>query len=177
MPDESFQILTRRPAGAPLRQPWKLLLRDLVLAAATLALWTLSRRLEASAVSPAAAVPVAILAGLALPGIGFLLHEWGHLAGARLVGGVVAYPERLRSPFLFRFDPVRNGRRAFLWMSGGGFVASGVFLGALLAGLSLTHLADRIALGLAALGVLATLLLELPQAWRVYRGAPLPDGP
>ncbi|MGH2670772.1 MAG: hypothetical protein ACRDH5_16950 [bacterium] len=158
-----------------MRAPWNLLVRDLALAAATLALWLLSRRLDASA--SAAAVPVAVLAGLALPGVGFLAHEWGHLAGARLAGSVIDYPASLRSPFLFHFDGARNGRRQFLWLSAGGFVASAVFLGGLLAGLSLNHLADRIALGLAAIGVLATLVLEVPQAWRVYRGASLPAAP
>lgn len=150
-----------------MRLPWMVLLRDLSLLAATLVLWALSRRLDAAAAP--AAVPVAILAGVAAVAIGFLAHEWGHLGGALASAARVDYPGP-RSLFLFRFDE-HNTRRQFLWMSAGGFAMSALFVVLLLALLSPTHLADRVALGLAALGVGATLVIELPQAWRVYRGA------
>ena len=77
--------------------PWKHALRDAVILAGTLALW----RLEAA--SPAS-VAVALAAGVAAALCGYLAHEWGHLAGAWLAGGVVHLPGSVGSTFLFRFD-------------------------------------------------------------------------
>lgn len=152
--------------------PWRVLLRDLCLMAATLALWALSRELDAA--QARAALPVAIGAGIAATGMGFLAHEWGHLAGALLSGSAVDYPRGIGSLFLFRFDDGRNTRRQFLWMSSGGFVASAGVVLLLLWLLSPQRLADRVALGLTGLGVLATLVLEVPGAWRAYRGGGQP---
>jgi hypothetical protein len=105
-----------------------------------------------------------------------LAHEWGHLAGARLGGALVHPPERAATVFLFNFDSDRNDRRAFLWMSCGGFLASALGLALLLAVLPLAALAGRVALGLALLGVLATAVLELPPFFRVARCGPIPRG-
>jgi hypothetical protein len=154
--------------------PYKLLARDLALLGITLLVWMLSRRLD-DAHSPMA-IPVAILAGLMAPVIGFLIHEWGHLIGAWVGHSVVHPAQQLREVFLFRYDLDQNSREQFLSMGYGGFIASLLFVAALVPLLSLDRLADRIALTVTALGVLATFVIEVPQALRVYRGGPFPNG-
>ena len=154
--------------------PVPLLIRDLLLIAVTLGLWWWSRSLgEARTLD---AIGVAVGAGIMTALSGYLVHEWGHLAGARLAHAVVELPRTPLAVFLFKFDVVRNSRRQFLWMSMGGFIASAVVVALLLVLLSLDRLADQVALGLTAAGVLATAILELPPAWRVYRGGELPSG-
>jgi len=153
--------------------PWKHALRDLLVLLATLALWRVDAALRGGPGPGPALVAVAAGAGAAL--CGYLVHEWGHLLGARLAGAVVHLPTRARDHFLFRFDVARNDRRAFLAMSVGGLGASLVAVAALLAVLPLGALSGQVALGLVAAGVLATFVLELPVAWRVARGGPLPQ--
>ena len=81
------------------------------------------------------------------------------------------------SPFLFRFDLHRNTRRQFTWMASGGFVSSLLLVVFLVAVLPSGLLATWIALGLTALGVLATFVIEVPEFWGVVvRGGPLPTG-
>lgn len=154
--------------------PYKLLARDLTLLGITLLVWMLSRRLDAELSSMA--TPVAILAGLMAPVIGFFIHEWGHLIGAWVSHSVVHPAQKLREVFLFRYDLDQNSREQFLSMGYGGFIASLLFVAALVPLLSLDRLADRIALTVTALGVLATFIIEVPQALRVYRGGPFPNG-
>jgi hypothetical protein len=149
-------------------------LRDLGLLAVTLAVWQVEG--SARAAGGAGAAALAVLAGLLAALCAYLAHEWGHLAGARLGGALVHPPERVATVFLFNFDSDRNDRRAFLWMSTGGFLASALGLALLLAVLPLEALSGRVALGLALIGVLATALLELPPFFRVARGGPIPRG-
>jgi hypothetical protein len=152
----------------------RLALRDLAIALATCALWGLDARLRVS--GGAAAVAVALATGAATALCGYLVHEWGHLAGALSARAVVHPGRTLRSTFLFRFDTARNGREQFLRMSLGGFAASAAAVAALLALLPLDALSGRAALALVGLGVVATFVLEVPVALRVARGAPLPSG-
>lgn len=154
--------------------PWKIAIRDLLLLVVTLAMWALDASLRATQDGSPAALAFATGAMTAL--CGFLAHEWGHLLGARFGGSVVYPSRRATSVFLFRFDSDRNDRTRFLWMSLGGFVASAVAVTLLLATLPLAAASGRVALTLVALGVLATFVLEVPVAWRVARGAPLPRG-
>jgi hypothetical protein len=149
-------------------------LRDAGSVALTLALWRVESGLRGEA-GPAS-VAVGVLAGSLTALCGFLLHEWGHLLGARLGRSVVHPPRGLFSLFLFRFDSDRNGRGAFLAMSLGGFAASALGVALLLAALPRDALAGQLALALTGLGVLATALLELPPFWRVLRGGPIPRG-
>ena len=149
----------------------KLLLRDLALLAATLALWQLNG--QWAGLHTAASVAVAIAAGIGTVICGFLAHEWGHLLGALARHGRVGLPNSIRTVFLFQFEPQHNSREQFLAMSCGGFLASALIVALLLAVLSLDGLADRIALGLTGLGVLATFVLEIPPAWRAYRSQPI----
>lgn len=156
-----------------MKLPMRMMLRDVLVIVATLALWRWSRELDAA--QGALAIPVAILAGASAAVAGFLLHEWGHLLGALASGSTVEYPSTVRSIFLFKFGD-GNDRRQYLWMSGGGFAASIVVIAVLAATLNFHALADWIAIALVVAGVIATFILELPPAWRVFRGAPVePD--
>jgi len=148
--------------------------RDAAIVAAALALWSVDARLRGA---PGAGPTLAALAAGALTALaGYLGHEWGHLLGGRLGGAVLHPPARLTDTFLFRFDADRNGRAQFAAMSLGGFAASATIVTALAAWLPLHALSGRVALGLTAAGVLATLVLELPPFVRVLRGAPIPRG-
>jgi hypothetical protein len=62
-----------------------------------------------------------VLVGLFVPYVGFLVHEWGHLAGTLLSGGRAHPPESLAPFFLFFFDVETSTRRQFLAMSYGGY--------------------------------------------------------
>ncbi len=156
-----------------MKLPMHMLLRDVVVIVVTLALWRWSRELDAA--QGALAIPVAILAGASAAVAGFLFHEWGHLLGALAGGGKVEYPSTIRSIFLFKFGD-SNGRHEYLWMSAGGFVASILVIAVLAITLNFHALADWIAIALVVIGVIATFILELPPAWRVFRGAPVePD--
>lgn len=152
--------------------PRTLVLRDLAVLSATACAWVLDAQLSDGAARTGAAVVAGGLTALC----GYLFHEWGHYAAARWAGARVVPARGAGSLFLFRFDCEAGDRRQFLAMSAGGFVASAVAVVLLLALLPLDTLSGRIALGLVALGVLATLVLEVPVAWRVARGAPLPRG-
>ena len=154
--------------------PWKHALRELALVVVTLGLWRADAALRGE--PGLAPVAVAISAGIMAAVCGYLAHEWGHLLGAVASRSVVHLGSPLRAVFLFRFDPDRNGRAHFLAMSWGGFAASAVVIALYLAVLPPGALSTRIALGLVGLGLVATAVLEVPAAWRVHRGAPLPRG-
>ena len=63
-----------------MRIPYAVLVRDVLLIAASFGLLLLAHRLEAAASMLRA--PVSLLAGAMLAVTGYLLHEWGHLLGA-----------------------------------------------------------------------------------------------
>ncbi|MDP3859929.1 MAG: hypothetical protein Q8Q73_19380 [Stagnimonas sp.] len=152
-----------------------LLVRDSLLIALTLALWSWTLELG----RPQGAGPIAIHLATALMTVlcGYLVHEWGHLCGALLARGQVVLPRPFESPFLFRFDLHRNSRRQFAWMASGGFVSSLLLVLLLVTVLPYALLASQVALGLVALGVLATFVIEVPEFWGVVvKGGPLPTG-
>jgi hypothetical protein len=155
--------------------PWKHLVRDAAVIAATLAIWRVDAVLREGA-QGTAALAVAALAGVMTAYSGYLVHEWGHLLGALSAGSVVHRPERVFSIFLFQFDSDRNDRRQFLRMSMGGFAASAVSIVLLTLTLPLHAWSGTIAISLVMLGVIATFILEVPVAWQVGRGAPIPRG-
>ncbi len=148
--------------------------RDGAVLALTALAWTAERHVQADGGWIAAAASIA--AGTATALAGFVIHEWGHLAGALASGSTVHFPGRLAAPLLFHFDTARNDRRQFLRMSYGGFAASALALAVLIAALPIDRLAGRIAAVLAGLGTLVSLVAEVPTAVRVARGAPLPSG-
>lgn len=151
-----------------------MLARDVVLVAASFAMLAWSHRLQDA--GHAASVFVAGLAGVMLPVSGYLLHEWGHLVGCLLSRSVVHFPPTPLAVLLFRYDTGVNDRRQFLAMFWGGFVASIFVVAGYFALLEWRYLADKIALTLTTLGVIATLVLEIPEGWGVYRGKDLPRG-
>jgi hypothetical protein len=115
--------------------------------------------------------------GLLTVFVGYLLHEWGHLIGAWLAGGHFVLPATVtETMFLFRFDNVRNSRGQFISMSLGGFVSSILVVVALVLALPRNLPASWLALGLTALGVAATLIIEVPEFLGVVRGGPMPKG-
>lgn len=152
---------------------FKLALRDTALILATVLLWQLSQKPDAQGF--AWYLPVAILTGLMIPICGFLAHEWGHLFGAWASQAKVHMPQSVFTIFLFDYKPAENSREQFMSVSYGGFIVSGLVVALLLAVLSFDRLADQIALALTVLGVLATFVLEIPPAWRVYKGGPFPQ--
>lgn len=155
--------------------PLRHALRDALLLGVTLGLWRWDASLRAQSAS-LLTVGVALLAGAMTALCGYLAHEWGHLAGAWAGGSRVHLPARASDVFLFRFDSDRNTRAQFLIMSLGGFLASGLAIAILLWVLPLGTLAARVAMGLVVAGVVATVILEFPPAWRVARGEAIPTG-
>lgn len=168
-----------RPAATPAssarrRPPVVSILRDATAIVLTALAWTAER--HGAPVHGALATAVSIAAGILTALSGFVLHEWGHLAGALASGSAVHFPGRLTAPLLFHFDTARNDRRQFLHMSYGGFAASAVVLAVLAAALPLDRVAGRIAAVLAGIGTIVSLVAEVPTAVRVARGAPMPTG-
>jgi hypothetical protein len=154
----------------------KLIIRDGAVASITAALWWAS--IEVGASDSVAALLLHGITGLMTVLVGYLVHEWGHLIGAWSHRSVVHLPEgAFTSPFLFRFDTYRNDRAQFLAMSMGGFIASAIIVALLVALLPMALLASRVALALTVLGVIATFILEIPPALKVYRGGAMPGGP
>jgi uncharacterized membrane protein len=148
--------------------------RDASIIAVTLLVWWVDATLRNQ--GGTIAVTVAIVAGALTALCGYLLHEWGHLLGALSARSAVHLPETASSVFLFRFDSDRNSRAQFLRMSMGGFVASALVIVLLVGVLPLDALSGKVAMFLVVLGVVATFILEVPVAWRVARGAPIPSG-
>jgi hypothetical protein len=152
--------------------PGVTILRDSTLTLALVALWSLEAR--GVRIGPDWVVP--ILTGVFTALVGFLLHEWAHLAGALATGSKVHYPNRVLAPLLFHFDTEENDRAQFLAMSYGGYVGSALGMIAILLFVPLGTLAGQTALGLAALGGIVTAVAEVPTTIRVFRGGSLPTG-
>jgi hypothetical protein len=150
-------------------------LRDLVIALTSGGLWWLDAVARARGTEGAAATILAVLAGLSAVGCGFLMHEWGHLAGALASGARVEFPAHVASLYLFKFDVVHNDRRQFLAMSYGGYIASLVAAALLVSFLPSAALSGKVGLALTALGLVAGFAAELPITLRVLRGGPLPS--
>lgn len=139
--------------------PRHLFLRDLTIIALTAGAWVFER---------------GAVAGVLTAVCGFLAHEYGHLWASLATGAKVTFPPSPLSTLLFHFDSARNTRRQFLWMSFGGYFASAIAVTMIVLLVPLGEWSGRIALALAAIGMLVTLVLEIPITWRVWRGAPLP---
>ena len=153
----------------------KLAARDLAALLLCLLSWSLYLPLHAQGgwTATLIALPTAALTVL----VGFLGHEWGHLLGALGARAAVYAPRTLTGLFLFHFDTRLNDRQQFLAMSAGGFIFSIIFMATLIVLLPLHSLAGGLAVGVAAIGLVATALTEVPLAWRVANGADLPTGP
>lgn len=150
-------------------------LRDLALAALTVGLVLADAHTRAEGTGTSAlGVALGLATGALVVLLGFLAHEWGHLAGSLASGAVVHAPARLASVFLFRFDTGRSSAAQFLAMSAGGYAASVVAMGAILAWADLRAASGLSAVVLAGVGIAVTFALELPTTLRVWRGGALP---
>ena len=151
----------------------RLLVRDALITAACACLWWLDLRGELAGL---AGTVLSVLAGLSTGLVAFLAHEWGHAMGAKWSGARISFADRLISPFLFFFDTGASTRNQFIAMSMGGYVASAVALVAALLWLPRDQLSGQVGLVIVALGVVATLVAEVPTTIRVARGGPMPRG-
>lgn len=150
-----------------------LLLRDLAITAVAAALIGLDATL---AQEGTLAIVVGALAGLSAAVVAFLVHEWGHLVGTFLSGGV-AHPARsLASVFLFSFDVAKSDRRQFLAMSYGGYLATAIAVVPLAGWIDVGRTSGVVGTIASVLGIGATLVLEIPTTVKVARGGPLPTG-
>ena len=146
-------------------------LRDATLVAVALLVWWVAAHASGGA-GPWADF-TGVVAGVLVGSTAFVLHEWGHLAGALDPGSVVRGNANLRSSFLFAFDAERNSLRQFLGMSLGGFLVTGLVVWAFYAFLPDDLLASRVARGLALFGVFLGVVLELPLLlFALWKGAP-----
>jgi len=152
------------------RRVLALLLRDVVVVGVAVLLWESVPRHPES-------VSLATITALLTTVVGYLAHEWGHLLGALYQRCAFELPRTpFESPFLFRFDREANSRPQFFGMALGGFAASLLTIVILPLVLPWQFLATKITLALVGLGVLATLVIEVPEFVRVWRGAPIPSG-
>jgi hypothetical protein len=138
----------------------RFLLRDLLIAALAVGLWSvmaeLSSREGFSADFSGWVVGVLVFA------CAYLAHEWSHYLGAVATGSRVRLGTNLASGFLFSFGPDGNSLGQFVVMSLSGFVATAAAVAFVYLALPDAYLATRVARGgvlfLAFLGV----VLELP---------------
>jgi hypothetical protein len=149
-----------------------LLLRDLGIAALTAVVLVL----DARASDGLAAQGLGVLAGTLAALTAFVVHEWGHLAGALGSGGTAHPAPSLASFFLFHFDVEKSDRRQFLMMSYGGYLATVLAVLLLALWIDPTRLSGQTCLVLSVVGIGVTLALEIPTTVRVARGGPLPQG-
>jgi membrane-associated protease RseP (regulator of RpoE activity) len=156
--------------------PARTIARDALVSLAAVSALALDVRTRATGASGPAALALGATAGILVAVAGFLLHEWGHWLGARWTGSVVHYPRSVLAPLLFHFDTRANDRRQFLAMSLGGYLASVVGVGLVVALTDRAAWSGRVALALTVGGMLVTAALEIPTTVRVLRGRPLPDG-
>jgi hypothetical protein len=119
---------------------------------------------------------VSILAGVSIGLIAFLGHEWGHAVGSKLSGATIYFAEHATSLFLFTFDTTASTRSQFVAMSMGGYAASAVALIAALVWLPRDQLSGQVGLAVVGIGIVATLVAEVPTTIRVARGGPMPRG-
>ena len=115
-----------------------------------------------------------VFVGLLTVLAGALLHEWGHLLASLATRAVVHFPPGWAAKLLFDFDVEANDRRQFLAMSWGGYLGSAVGVVLFAALLPWDRLAGQVAILGAALGMLVSMIIEMPTTLRVLRGAEPP---
>ena len=153
------------------RPPTPLVLRDVSAVVLLAAAWWLEPGFrDGSALGWAVAVVTGVLTAFVV----FLVHEYGHLVASLATGAKVSYPRWPVTALIFHFDSAQNDRRQFMWMSMGGYVATVIAVGLIIAFCPLDAWSGRISLVLAGAGTVVTFVLEVPITLRVWRGAPLP---
>ena len=138
----------------------KLFVRDAVIVGLTAGIWHLAA--GASADAGFRGDFAGVLAGVTIGVCGYLLHEWGHLAGALLAGSAVQPGRSLASGFLFSFDAHGNTRRQFLALSLGGWTATAFVLWGVYAWLPDGLFASRVARGFVTGNTLLVVFIEMP---------------
>ena len=103
------------------------------------------------------------LLGALLGVIFYLFHEWAHLFGALLSRSIVAYPQKVLSPFIFSFDSQANSVLQFVSMTVSGFCATAILISAYLIFLP-DNVWGSVALYISFFLTSLTLLIELPVA-------------
>jgi len=149
------------------------LVRDLIVVAiALLGVW-----IDGSlAPDGPAGIAFGVLVGALATWVGFLVHEWGHLVGTLVSGGQAHAPASLAAVFLFSFDVQTSTRRQFLAMSLGGSMATAAAVVPLALWIDTSRASGLVALVLSSIGIVVTIVRELPTTWSVARGGPLPTG-
>jgi len=138
----------------------KMLGRDLAILVVAALAWPLLSPLSAG--TGVVGDMTGVLLGLLLGVCAYLLHEWGHLAGALATGSVVHPSASLGSPFVFSFESRRNSQAQFLAMSFAGFAATGFVLWIAYGVLPPDLLATRVARGAVVFLTFLGLVLEVP---------------
>jgi len=152
--------------------PIRFIVRDLSFVVVAVVLWIVSAHLHD--LDGAWGLVLDVATGVATLVPAALLHEWGHLAGARLGGSKVRFPDGVFAKLLFDFDVERNDRGQFLMMSFGGYAGS--LLGVIVCwgALPPDRLASWIAQTGAVIGLIVSILIEFPHTLQVLRGGPIP---
>jgi hypothetical protein len=151
----------------------RLLVRDALITASSSCLWWLDAR---GGLAGVGGTVVSILAGLSIGVVAFVAHEWGHAAGSKLSGATIYFADRVSSLFLFSFDTSASTKNQFVAMSMGGYAASAAALVAALVWLPRDQLSGQVGLAVVGIGIVATLVAEVPTTIRVARGGPMPRG-
>lgn len=142
-----------------------------VAAMVALTLWGAADAWAASSgwlLAQAVAIANAFIAATALAGI---VHEWGHLAGARLSGATSPMNEKpIRYFFVFDFSFDANDARQFLWMSWGGILAPWLLVVGVLVLVPIDSISRLALLSVLAAKAAAASLFEVPIALRTARG-------
>ena len=109
----------------------------------------------------------ALFAGLV---ISYLMHEWGHFTGARVVGAVSPVLKEPKSFFMFTFKDEDNTREQFLAMSLGGPIANWSIVVLLLILLPLETASQALLLATTLAIAVSVSVFELPIIYRVTQG-------
>lgn len=163
-------MLKSQEASSPTLTGW--LFRDLCIGLVLMLLVTTGHIWHAASANWFSAVYLGVIGFTACYAICYIVHEWGHYAGAKLAG--INMPlAPYKGPVLGRFVLEDYDRRQYLWLSWGGDLAH---VGVTIAALTFYFATDLgLAAGALAVGGLAftsqALLVDQPIIWRVTRGA------
>ena len=143
--------------------------RDALLLLVTLLLWWLTLR------SAATATALSVATGIATGLCALQWHEWAHVLGALRAGAPIYPAQRWWHPFLFGIDHARCTREQFVGLSWPAFAATAIYLALFLLLLPRDTLTGQVALAIGVTASALTVLIEVPLAWRVAGGGPVPD--
>jgi hypothetical protein len=149
--------------------PWLLLARDLVIASILLSLWAgadAAYAVMGSRFVGAISVLDAFVAALA---VGYIVHEWGHFAGARLSGGT-APANDWKNLQLFRFDFAKSEPQHFQWMTVGGNLTPWLLVGLIAASVPIDTPGRTFLFSVALGGAAFVNITELPVLWATRMG-------